>query len=69
MYVHSMPRLTLACMALYFRKINRKIVLAAVTSYALNAFTAIFLRKILKIRRMIIKNNQRFNEINCKTLI
>lgn len=69
MYVHSMPRLTLAYMALYFRKINRKIVLAAVTSYALNAFTAIFLRKILKIRRMIIKNNQRFNEINCKTLI
>ena len=49
MYVHSMPRLTLAYMALYFRKINRKIVLAAVTSYALNAFTAIFLRKILKI--------------------
>lgn len=69
MYVHSMPRLTLAYMALYFRKINRKIVLAAVTSYALNAFTAIFLRKILKIRRMIINNNQRFNEINCKTLI
>lgn len=69
MYVHSMPRLTLAYMALYFRKINRKIVLGAVTSYALNVFTAIFLRKILKIRRMIIKNNQRFNEINCKTLI
>lgn len=69
MYVHSMPRLTLAYMALYFRKINRKIVLGAVTSYALNAFTAIFLRKILKIRRMIIKNNQRFNEMNCKTLI
>lgn len=69
MYVHSMPRMTLGCMALYFRKINRKIVLGAVISYALNVFAAIVPRKIVKIRRMIIKNNERFNEINCRTLI
>lgn len=65
MYVHSMPRITFGCMALYFRKINRKIVLDAVISYALNVFTAILIRR----KSMIIKNNKKFNEINCKTLI